>query len=133
MKSIVIIIAGILLIAADCRRSSDECHKKIDFQNQSNQSVHYCIRVINSQNPNLCGLKSESGVVVSGAYWADERRGCWENHLEYGHYERFVVDAEQFSPEIVPCDSLEFNYNILQYYSISLPEMKANQFIVTYP
>lgn len=133
MKSLVFIVVGVLLVAADCRRSNDDCHKKIIFHNQSNQSVHFCFRVINSQYPNECGLKSESGVVVAGSEWNDTRLGCWEEYLESAPYEGYVVDAEQFSPDIVNCDSLEFYYDILAHYYISLPEMRAKQFTITYP
>ncbi len=133
MKSLGIILTCITLIAADCRRSSDECHKIITLMNQSNQSVHFCILQKNTQNQSLCGLKSISGVVAPGSEWNDERLGCWEADLEFAPYEGYVVDAEQFSPEFVPCDSLEFYYNVLEHYSISLPEMRAKQFIVTYP
>lgn len=133
MKTLGIILACFVVISANCRRSNDECHKEITFRNQSNQTVHFCLKWRSSQDYDLCGLKSISGVLGPGSEWEDERRDCWEYLIELEPYERFVVEAQQFSPQFVPCDSLEYYYNILHQYSISLSEMKTNQFIVNYP
>lgn len=139
MKSLVIVLVGILLIAADCRRSSDECHKTIIFRNESNQPVYFCKVVTHSENSGLCRLIPIGQVnqpTGSGSILEESTNPyCWEETISIlGRYERYVIEPTQSSfTGFHPCDSLDSYYHILDHYSISLQEMRAKQFTVTYP
>ena len=139
MKSLIIILGGILLVAADCRRSSDECHKTIIFRNESNQSVYFCKVVAHSENPELCRVIPIGKInqpTSSGSILEESTNPyCWEERIPIlGQYKRYVIEPTQSSfTEFHPCDSIDHVYNVLEQYSLTLQEMQAQQFVITFP
>lgn len=139
MKSLAIILAGVLLVAADCRRANDECHKTIIFRNESNQPVYFCKAVTHSENSGLCRFIPIGQVnqpTGSGSILEESTNPyCWEETIAIlDRYERYVIEPTQSSfTGFHPCDSINQLFNVLQQYSFTLQEMQAQQFVITYP
>ncbi|MCK9618285.1 MAG: hypothetical protein M0R21_10685 [Lentimicrobiaceae bacterium] len=144
MKNIFIFFTCILFISSTCEREDSDCHKTIQFINNSNKSLYLMgdlyypdtLDFIHSSSP-----EPESTIYKvypnKNNTKALRRRVCFEDAFDDGMsipsdtLMVYVFDAEII--EKIPWSSVTHYYLVLKRYDLSLQDLQRMNWTITYP
>ena len=133
-KLLTILILCLLLGASDCQREGPNCHKSIFIQNKSQDTV-IIATVSRKFSTSLCRLGGLQ--YLPGQNFEFYLRVCWEDELTYSSQQHviYIVDPSHYNDlsYYYDCDSIEFYNHVLEKYTLTLENLRANDFIITYP
>lgn len=121
----------LLLSASNCKKE-DVCHEEIIIKNQSDTLFFASITVMNSAG--LCQLNGEI-VDVGGSSKYQPFNTCIEKSIGNTSIEILIVDPANYNDptEFYPCDSIDARNTILRRYELTLEDLQARDFTITYP
>lgn len=123
----------LLLSATKCQKK-DECHESFFLKNDSQENVIIALRSEEGLT-GLCRLEGES--YSSGqSFELDLFRSCWEEELSGGRRQDvYIVDPSNYNDpsEFYPCDSIEVRNTVLRKYELTLEDLQATNFTMSYP
>ncbi len=132
MKIYFLAIAGLFFFSSSkCKKEGENCHRKITIINNSTNSI---IRAFKYYSDNKCQLNGS--VIASGDLYEDKRNGCFEGIVtDTQLYDLYIVDPNNYNAplEFYDCDSIEIKNTVLKHYVLTLDELKAMNFTISYP
>lgn len=131
---LVIIFVGFICTAYQC--ASDDCHKTIQFINNSQKEIYispgsypdtsFYYKFPNpNRNPNIYRVKP--GERNGNGLWDWD---CYEYNIAHNYVIIYVFDAEVL--ETIPWDTIGKYYMVLKTYHPTLEEMENNNWTITY-
>lgn len=131
MKALIISIVCVFMIATTCKKNNGNCHYKIQVLNNSSESIYLAYEFYLDKKCNL------QGKIIEPKSTSNEHSGkhCWEDYLAKNKLEIFVIDPSLYNDPIVfySCDSIKIKNKVLKQYSLSLDDLKKNDFTISYP
>ena len=133
MKKSILILAFLpLLYNGKCTKAGKNCHKKLTFINNSNTNIIVALKFTSSGKCNL-----EGSTLKPQEKYEEDTRLCWENEAPI---ERYIIDPTKFNvfyqngkQVFYSCDSIEIYNKVLKHYVLTVDDLKATNFVVTYP
>lgn len=129
-----ILIIFLILSAGTCQKEDAGCHKSFFVENNSQETVIIALR-LRKVSTRLCKLNGNT--YAPGQHFElDLLRTCWEDELSGDKKQIvYVVDTANYNDpnEFYPCDSIASRNNILRKYELSLEDLQANDFRISYP
>lgn len=134
MKRIIIPLFWMILMSSTCKKEDSDCHAYINIKNRSDKEVVFGISTLNSEGK--CNIDGRT-IAVDNTYKYYPFIGCIENSLKgtNSSMEVYVVDPEKYNNpnEYYDCDSIAIKNRILKQYTLTLDDLKQNNFTITYP
>lgn len=135
MKAITVLIISLLILSSSrCEKEGEDCHYSITVKNNSDIDIIFAFPgYYNSK----CMLTRRAPVITSYQQNKYTSRSCWENILLNGRTQDvYFVDPNNFNTSedgFYDCDSIPNKNTILKHIVLTLDELKANNFTITYP
>lgn len=134
MKTINILILSLLILSSSkCEKEGEDCHYDIVIKNNSNTDIIFAYKFITIESK----CKLDGREIKTSQKIIEDSRTCWENKLSQGKlYESFILDPNNFNTSedgFYDCDSIPYKNTILKHIVLTLDELKANNFTITYP
>ena len=120
----------IMLSSSTCRRENEDCHFYIFIENKSSDDIIVARKFFYDD---LCKLSGEQ--IEANEKYSDYAV-CWERRLmNEGPEEFYIVDPANYNmPSIYyNCDSIAIKNTILKHYILTLEDLQAVDFEITYP
>lgn len=132
MKQTMLMLACLMLMASTCRKD-EECHSNIKFENQSEQEVIFALLFTDIEGK--CVLSGEK-VMRNDICNFRPYNSCIENNLSNDNpLDIYIIDIDKYNNPVLfyDCDSVPIKNRILKQYSLTLDDLKQNDFTLTYP
>ena len=135
MKTSVIIILGAIVLLFFSCRTKKYCHKQVEIVNNSAQNVVVGTFTIGG-NEGTCGynkhvvILANSSIKYSLSYAGHD---CVERSDESTLLPIYIFDQNNYSAEIVDCDSLNNKNTVLKEFNLTLENLKSNNFKLVFP
>lgn len=131
-----IIFCIFLLVASNCVKSDDECHRYIEIINTSTNSIIYSTKLYNGLSTDSC-LLTKTAVLEPGESYEQFRRTCWEIALKTEAFDIYIVDINGLDTTgLHDCDSIYYYNEILRHYRFDesdIDSLKSVDWIIRYP
>ena len=131
----ILLCFSLVLLAATCRKSDNDCHRYIQIVNNSTDSVIYSYKVYGSSIDSC--LLSKTAILASGESYSQYGRTCWENKLNANHFDIYIVEIYGLDTSgFLHCDSLYLYNDILRHYRLdesNVDSLKSVDWIIRYP
>jgi hypothetical protein len=134
MKRLTVFIALLFILSSSkCKKEGDNCHYGIVITNKSSSKVIYSKIGTLATDSSKCLLSKRAELQPNESY-EETLRMSWEVELTYRNLEFYIVDPANFNQGgFYNCDSIEQYNRVLKHYALTLDNLKAMNFTVTYP
>ena len=126
----------LFLLASNCKKSDDECHRYIEIVNNSSDPVIYSNKLYNGLSIDSC-LLTKTAVLEPGKSYEQFRRSCWEIALKTEAFDIYIVEINGLDTTgLHDCDSIYFHNDILRHYRLDesdIDSLKSVDWIIRYP
>ena len=132
MKLSIMLFFFIIATSFQCKKSEEDCHFEISFQNNSEMPVYWGILSNGIYGCRFEGEKLNKN--ESGKY--RPFNFCIEDGMSDSDvFEFYVIDTALVNPPDVyfSCDSVEYYNKVLRKYELSLQDLKESGFTIYYP
>ncbi len=132
MKYIFKLLVCFILMSSSCEKEND-CHSYIKFINESERELLFTLRFIDVAGN--CMLNGEK-VLVNETFSFRPYHYCIEKELSNdSSLNIYIVDIAKYNdPDtFYDCDSIAIKNKILRQYILTLEDLKACDFTITYP
>lgn len=132
MKYLCELLICFVFMTSSCE-NQDNCHAYISFENQSGKELMFSLRYKDLDGN--CVLNGEK-VMVSEIFRFRPYNSCIEDHLKKGVLlDIYLIENVKYNNPSVfyNCDSIAFKNDVLKQYSLTLEDLKQNDFTITYP
>ena len=131
-----IFFCGILVLASNCKKSDEDCHRHIETINNSSNAVIYSNVLYDGSSMDSC-LLTKTAVLQPGQSFKQFNRSCWERALKSNFFNIYIVEINGLDTTgFLNCDSIyEFN-DILHHYRLdesNIDSLKSVDWIIRYP
>ena len=136
VKIVPIFLFFLLVVASNCKKSNDDCHRYLEIVNNSTFPVIYSTKLYNGLSIDSC-LLTKNAVLESGESYKEFNRSCWNKSLELTVFDIYIVDMNgRDSTGFHECDSIYFYNDILRHYRLdetNIDSLKSVDWIIRYP
>jgi hypothetical protein len=144
MKTInILLILSLFFMAMTCEKEDEDCHKSIEFINNSDGDIYVIWDV---EYPDTLSLNNTDSSVLQRKYNKVHEhktsrkpfyeQSCWEGIIRGERIPAdtlmvFVFDSKVI--ETTPWEDVTNKYMVLKRYDLSLEDLQASDFTITYP
>ncbi len=133
MKIFFFALAGLFLFSSSkCKKEGENCHRSLTIINNSIADIIPAFRYYGYGGK--CILSGS--LLQSGNVYQDKRNNCFESLIDDDNlYELYIVNPNNYNTpnEFYSCDSIEIKNTVLKHYVLTLDELRALNFTISYP
>ena len=126
----------ILITFFQCRKESDDCHFFVTIKNNSNHEITFAYSGFPS-DINSCSLNDNVNNILSNQSFKYRPYvyDCIETRLNFepNTHALFIVDTNNYTTDIVPCEDFEERNTILRTYVLTLGDLERMDYTINYP
>ena len=135
MKKIFVYLSFLILLI-QCRDKNEDCHVFITIKNNSNHEITFAYSGFPS-DINLCSLNDNVNNILSNQSFKYRPYvyDCIETRLNFepNTHALFIVDTNNYTTDIVPCEDFEERNTILRTYVLTLEDLERMDYTINYP